>query len=79
MRIGVHPGARPRGRSQHGVRRRQAGVDTLWLGDGLLTVPQSPQWAGGLEPSLSWPGWLAARRYELGWGPQYCPCATSSG
>jgi alkanesulfonate monooxygenase SsuD/methylene tetrahydromethanopterin reductase-like flavin-dependent oxidoreductase (luciferase family) len=37
-----------------------AGVDTLWLGDGLLTVPDFPQWAGGLEPFVEL-AWLAGR------------------
>jgi alkanesulfonate monooxygenase SsuD/methylene tetrahydromethanopterin reductase-like flavin-dependent oxidoreductase (luciferase family) len=27
-----------------------AGVDTLWLGDGLLVVDEFPAWSGGLEP-----------------------------
>jgi alkanesulfonate monooxygenase SsuD/methylene tetrahydromethanopterin reductase-like flavin-dependent oxidoreductase (luciferase family) len=37
-----------------------AGADTLWLGDGLLTVPDFPQWAGGLEPFVQL-AWLAGR------------------
>jgi alkanesulfonate monooxygenase SsuD/methylene tetrahydromethanopterin reductase-like flavin-dependent oxidoreductase (luciferase family) len=38
----------------------EAGIDTLWLGDGLLVVPDFPQWSGGMEP-LTELAWLAGR------------------
>jgi alkanesulfonate monooxygenase SsuD/methylene tetrahydromethanopterin reductase-like flavin-dependent oxidoreductase (luciferase family) len=51
MRIGVSPFAS----SAAGIRRVAAaavdgGIDTLWLGDGLLVVDAFPMWSGGLEP-----------------------------
>jgi alkanesulfonate monooxygenase SsuD/methylene tetrahydromethanopterin reductase-like flavin-dependent oxidoreductase (luciferase family) len=45
----------------------QAGVDTLWLGDGLLVVPDFPQWSGGMEPFVEL-AWLAGRHPNLGIG-----------
>ena len=61
MRVGVSPW----GSSLAGVLRVasaavEAGVDTLWLGDGLLVVPDFPQWCGGMEP-LTELAWLAGR------------------
>jgi alkanesulfonate monooxygenase SsuD/methylene tetrahydromethanopterin reductase-like flavin-dependent oxidoreductase (luciferase family) len=51
MRIGVSPFAS----SRDGARRVVAaavegGIDTIWLGDGLLEVDAFPMWSGGLEP-----------------------------
>jgi alkanesulfonate monooxygenase SsuD/methylene tetrahydromethanopterin reductase-like flavin-dependent oxidoreductase (luciferase family) len=51
MRIGVSPFAS----SRDGARRVAAaavegGIDTIWLGDGLLEVDAFPMWSGGLEP-----------------------------
>jgi alkanesulfonate monooxygenase SsuD/methylene tetrahydromethanopterin reductase-like flavin-dependent oxidoreductase (luciferase family) len=61
MRIGVSPW----GSSFPGVVRvataaAEAGLDTLWLGDGLLVVPDFPQWSGGMEPFVEL-SWLAGR------------------
>jgi len=36
----------------------EAGIDTLWLGDGLLENRDFPMWSGGLE-SFTELGWLA--------------------
>ena len=61
MRIGVSPwGSSRQGAVTVGDIAVAAGVDTLWLGDGLLTVPDFPQWAGGLEPFVEL-AWLAGR------------------
>jgi alkanesulfonate monooxygenase SsuD/methylene tetrahydromethanopterin reductase-like flavin-dependent oxidoreductase (luciferase family) len=51
MRLGVSPFASTR----DGARRVAAaavagGIDTIWLGDGLLEVDAFPMWSGGLEP-----------------------------
>jgi alkanesulfonate monooxygenase SsuD/methylene tetrahydromethanopterin reductase-like flavin-dependent oxidoreductase (luciferase family) len=51
MRIGISPFAS----SRDGARRVAAtavegGIDTIWLGDGLLEVHAFPMWSGGLEP-----------------------------
>jgi alkanesulfonate monooxygenase SsuD/methylene tetrahydromethanopterin reductase-like flavin-dependent oxidoreductase (luciferase family) len=45
----------------------QAGVDALWLGDGLLVVPDFPQWSGGMEPFVEL-AWLAGRHPHLAIG-----------
>ena len=37
-----------------------AGIDTFWLGDGLLGRPDFPPWSGGME-SFSELAWLAGR------------------
>ncbi len=68
MRIGVSPW----GSSRDGIVRvadaaAQAGVDTFWLGDGLLVVPDFPQWSGGIEPFVEL-GWLAGRHPNVGVG-----------
>jgi alkanesulfonate monooxygenase SsuD/methylene tetrahydromethanopterin reductase-like flavin-dependent oxidoreductase (luciferase family) len=51
MRIGVSPFAS----TAPGIRRLataavDGGIDTIWLGDGLLVVDAFPMWSGGLEP-----------------------------
>jgi len=61
----VRIGASPWGSSREGAVAAadlavSAGADTLWLGDGLLTVADFPQWAGGLEPFVEL-AWLAGR------------------
>lgn len=59
MRIGVSPwGSSRQGAIAAAEVAVAAGVDTLWLGDGLLVVPAFPQWAGGLEPFVEL-AWLA--------------------
>jgi alkanesulfonate monooxygenase SsuD/methylene tetrahydromethanopterin reductase-like flavin-dependent oxidoreductase (luciferase family) len=68
VRIGVSPW----GSSRDGVLRvasaaADAGVDTLWLGDGLLVVPDFPPWSGGSE-SFTELSWLAGRFPSLGIG-----------
>lgn len=68
MRIGVSPWAS----SLDGVRRVaaaavEAGVDTLWLGDGLLVVPDFAQFSGGMEPFVEL-AWLAGRHPEVAVG-----------
>lgn len=68
MRIGVSPW----GSSLPGIQRVAAaaadgGFDTLWLGDGLLVVPDFPQWSGGMEPFTEL-AWLAGRYPEIGIG-----------
>jgi alkanesulfonate monooxygenase SsuD/methylene tetrahydromethanopterin reductase-like flavin-dependent oxidoreductase (luciferase family) len=45
----------------------QAGVDTLWLGDGLLVVPDFPPWSGGME-AFTELAWLAGAHPTLGIG-----------
>jgi alkanesulfonate monooxygenase SsuD/methylene tetrahydromethanopterin reductase-like flavin-dependent oxidoreductase (luciferase family) len=61
LRIGISPWAA----SRSGVERvaevaLSAGIDTFWLGDGLLGRPDFPAWSGGLE-SFSELAWLAGR------------------
>jgi len=68
MRIGVSPW----GSSREGIiavadAAAQAGVDEFWLGDGLLQVPDFPQWSGGMEPFVEL-AWLAGRHPEMGIG-----------
>ena len=61
MHIGVSPWGSTREGAAHAASAAvEAGVDTLWLGDGLLTVARFPQWAGGLEPFVEL-AWLAGR------------------
>ncbi len=61
LRIGISPWAA----SRSGVERvaeaaLSAGIDTFWLGDGLLGRPDFPAWSGGLE-SFTELAWLAGR------------------
>lgn len=61
MRIGISPFARTReGSFAVADAAVEGGIDTLWLGDGLLVVDAFPQWSGGMEP-LTWLGYLAGR------------------
>ncbi len=61
LRIGISPWAA----SRSGVERvaeaaMDVGIDTFWLGDGLLGRPDFPAWSGGLE-SFGELAWLAGR------------------
>ena len=61
LRIGISPWAAARS----GVERvagaaLSAGIDTFWLGDGLLGRPDFPPWSGGME-SFGELAWLAGR------------------
>jgi alkanesulfonate monooxygenase SsuD/methylene tetrahydromethanopterin reductase-like flavin-dependent oxidoreductase (luciferase family) len=61
LRIGISPWAANRA----GVERvaqaaLSAGIDTFWLGDGLLGRPDFPAWSGGME-SFGELAWLAGR------------------
>jgi alkanesulfonate monooxygenase SsuD/methylene tetrahydromethanopterin reductase-like flavin-dependent oxidoreductase (luciferase family) len=61
LRIGISAWAADRS----GVERvaeaaRSAGIDTFWLGDGLLERPDFPPWSGGME-SFGELAWLAGR------------------
>ena len=61
LRIGISPWAADRG----GVERvaeaaLSVGIDTFWLGDGLLGRPDFPPWSGGME-SFGELAWLAGR------------------
>lgn len=51
-----------------------AGIDTFWLGDGLLGRPDFPAWSGGME-SFAELAWLAGRypRASLGLGAAVLP------
>jgi len=51
MRIGVSPFASTRdGARRVAVAAVEGGIETIWLGDGLLEVDAFPMWSGGLEP-----------------------------
>jgi alkanesulfonate monooxygenase SsuD/methylene tetrahydromethanopterin reductase-like flavin-dependent oxidoreductase (luciferase family) len=57
MRLGISPFATTREATLEMSRLAVAGgLDTLWLGDGYLTNPDFPGWAGGMESmvELSW-------------------------
>ncbi len=61
LRIGISPWAA----SRAGVERvaqaaLSVGIDTFWLGDGLLGRPDFPAWSGGLD-SFTELAWLAGR------------------
>ena len=61
MRVGVSPwGSSLSGVARVATAAVDGGVDTLWLGDGLLVVPDFPMWSGGMEP-LTELAWLAGR------------------
>ncbi|HET6949530.1 MAG TPA: hypothetical protein VFI47_04090 [Acidimicrobiales bacterium] len=57
-----------------------AGLDTLWLGDGMFHRPDFPGWRGGME-SLTELAWLAGRPPGRGSAsrPRCCRCGTWSG
>jgi alkanesulfonate monooxygenase SsuD/methylene tetrahydromethanopterin reductase-like flavin-dependent oxidoreductase (luciferase family) len=51
MRIGVSPFGHTRAGAMAVADAAVAGgVDTIWLGDGLLIVDMFPMWSGGVEP-----------------------------
>jgi alkanesulfonate monooxygenase SsuD/methylene tetrahydromethanopterin reductase-like flavin-dependent oxidoreductase (luciferase family) len=57
MRLGVSPFASTRAGALRLARTAlDGGIDTLWLGDGLLASADFPGWSGSLEPfaELAW-------------------------
>ena len=57
LRFGVSPFATSRAGAVRLARAAiDGGMDTLWLGDGLLASPDFPGWSGSLEPfaQLAW-------------------------
>jgi len=61
LRIGISPWAASRGGVEKVAEAAlSAGIDTFWLGDGLLGRPDFPPWSGGME-SFSELAWLAGR------------------
>jgi alkanesulfonate monooxygenase SsuD/methylene tetrahydromethanopterin reductase-like flavin-dependent oxidoreductase (luciferase family) len=61
LRIGISPWAADRsGVEKVAKAALGAGIDTFWLGDGLLGRPDFPPWSGGME-SFSELAWLAGR------------------
>jgi alkanesulfonate monooxygenase SsuD/methylene tetrahydromethanopterin reductase-like flavin-dependent oxidoreductase (luciferase family) len=51
MRVGISPFASTRdGGRRVAAAAVEGGIDTIWLGDGLLEVEAFPMWSGGLEP-----------------------------
>jgi alkanesulfonate monooxygenase SsuD/methylene tetrahydromethanopterin reductase-like flavin-dependent oxidoreductase (luciferase family) len=61
MRFGISPFASRRSVVvEVAARAVQGGLDTLWLGDGLLLNPDFPPWAGGMETFCEL-SWLAGR------------------
>jgi alkanesulfonate monooxygenase SsuD/methylene tetrahydromethanopterin reductase-like flavin-dependent oxidoreductase (luciferase family) len=61
LRIGISPWAATRGGVEKVAEAAlQAGIDTFWLGDGLLGRPDFPPWSGGME-SFGELAWLAGR------------------
>lgn len=61
MRLGISPFATTRETALELSRLAvEGGLDTLWLGDGYLTNPDFPGWAGGME-SMTELAWLAGR------------------
>jgi alkanesulfonate monooxygenase SsuD/methylene tetrahydromethanopterin reductase-like flavin-dependent oxidoreductase (luciferase family) len=61
LRIGISPWAATRGGAERVAEAAlSAGIDTFWLGDGLLGRPDFPMWSGGME-AFSQLAWLAGR------------------
>ena len=61
MRLGISPFASTRdGALQLSQRALEGGLQTLWLGDGLLVNPDFPGWSGAFEPFTEL-AWLAGR------------------
>lgn len=68
MRIGVSPwGSTLEGVKRVAARAADAGIDTLWLGDGLLVMEDFPRFSGGMEPFVEL-AWLAGRHPQVGVG-----------
>jgi len=64
MRLGVSPYGSDRGETlAFADAAVAAGLDTLWLGDGMFRRPDFAGWRGGLE-SLTELAWLAGRHPE---------------
>ncbi len=61
LRIGISPWAGSRGEVETVAEAAlSAGIDTFWLGDGLLGRTDFPAWSGGME-SFGELAWLAGR------------------
>ncbi|MDI2099375.1 LLM class flavin-dependent oxidoreductase [Ruicaihuangia caeni] len=61
MRIGISPFGHTRdGSFAVADAAVEGGIDTFWLGEGLLEMEQFPRWSGGMEP-LTWLAFLAGR------------------
>ena len=61
MRLGISPFASGRDTAERLARAAcDAGMDTLWLGDGYLTNPDFAGWAGGME-TMTELAWLSGR------------------
>jgi alkanesulfonate monooxygenase SsuD/methylene tetrahydromethanopterin reductase-like flavin-dependent oxidoreductase (luciferase family) len=61
MRLGISPYGHTRaGSFAVADAARDAGIDTFWLGEGLLEVDAFPRWSGGMEP-FTWLAYLAGR------------------
>jgi alkanesulfonate monooxygenase SsuD/methylene tetrahydromethanopterin reductase-like flavin-dependent oxidoreductase (luciferase family) len=61
MRLGLSPFASSRaGAEALAALAVEGGIDTLWLGDGLLHNPDFPTWSGAMEPCTEL-AWLAGR------------------
>jgi alkanesulfonate monooxygenase SsuD/methylene tetrahydromethanopterin reductase-like flavin-dependent oxidoreductase (luciferase family) len=61
LRVGISPfGTTREGALRVADAAAAGGIDTLWVGDGLLDVPDFPQWSGGLE-AFTELAWLAGR------------------
>lgn len=75
MRIGISPFAETRDGSFAVADAAHAGgIDTFWLGEGLLVVDAFPRWSGGMEPYV-WLSYLAGRYpgVRLGLGASALP------
>jgi alkanesulfonate monooxygenase SsuD/methylene tetrahydromethanopterin reductase-like flavin-dependent oxidoreductase (luciferase family) len=75
LRIGISPWAADRsGVEKVAEAALSAGIDTFWLGDGLLGRPDFPPWSGGME-SFGELAWLAGRfpGVSLGLGAAVLP------
>jgi alkanesulfonate monooxygenase SsuD/methylene tetrahydromethanopterin reductase-like flavin-dependent oxidoreductase (luciferase family) len=61
LRIGISPWAEDKaGMEKVAEAAVSGGLDTFWLGDGLLGRPDFPAWSGGME-SFAELAWLAGR------------------
>lgn len=61
MRIGISPFATTRaGSFEVADIAVEGGIDSIWLGEGLLVVDEFPRWSGGMEP-FTWLAYLAGR------------------
>lgn len=61
MRVGISPFGHTRAGSFAVADAAVAGgIDTFWLGEGLLAMSDFPRWSGGMEP-ITWLAYLAGR------------------